>query len=905
MKKFNLSDVKRIIKIYVAIIIPILIIAISIYNYLSKSEIDKTKEILIEVQKQKAKTVQYIIQSNFNEAYENLLVVKNSNDLKNYINYSDINTKEDLEQLFLRIVTSKKNFDQIRFLDNNGDEVIRVNSDVKGPYLVSKDKLQNNSNSDYYINTSKLNKDEVFISDMGLNMESGEVEIPYKPIIRICVPIYSSNNIYKGVLVVNYLGQDMLDVLSEEYEDSVYTFIKPSLINNDGYYLFNSDDMQNFGFALKNEKNNVIYDFDKKLWENIKSKDSGYYEKGNEVYYYMNVKPLYNIDFTGENNYSWFIVSKFNLEDLPIVNEQVFLGMRDRDIFILIGVSILILIILSIIYYSQKDKEELNILQKMIENINDAVLITDNKTKITYVNQSFEKITGYTREDVLGLKTNYFKTGKQSAEFYKEMWNSINTKGYWSGELWDKKKDGVLYSKKLSIYTLKDKSNMNITKYMGIFSDLTDSLEKENYIEKLKNYNLKTNLPNENLTNLLINNIIKNQNINFSIIYFTIENYNSLLFKFNEDDTLFINPLIKNIKKLLKEEDFIAQIAKNNFIVGISSYNTKEDVRTFVDKLFNESNKLFRQKEEIIFLDMKAGISSYPEDGKDSNELVSNAYIALNKALNNNEAKYEYYTSELKANMENEIKMEMLLRRAVENDELSIHYQPQVDINKGVTVGAEALLRWNNKELGNVSPVVFIPLAEKTGVIIEIGYWIIENVFKDYLLMREKVSRDFRISINISPIQFRDEALIEKIKEFGEKYQVDFSNFEIEITESTFITDVNDINNKFDKFKELGLTIAVDDFGTGFSSLSYLRKLNIDKLKIDRSFIKDYPQNDNGEIAELITNISNKLNLKVITEGAETEEQINHLKSIGCNLVQGYYYSKPLPKEDFYKFLDK
>jgi EAL domain-containing protein (putative c-di-GMP-specific phosphodiesterase class I) len=255
--------------------------------------------------------------------------------------------------------------------------------------------------------------------------------------------------------------------------------------------------------------------------------------------------------------------------------------------------------------------------------------------------------------------------------------------------------------------------------------------------------------------------------------------------------------------------------------------------------------------------------------------------------------------------MENEIKMEMLLRRAVENDELSIHYQPQVDINKGITVGAEALLRWNNKELGNVSPVVFIPLAEKTGVIIEIGYWIIENVFKDYLLIREKVSRDFRISINISPIQFRDEALIEKIKEFGEKYQVDFSNFEIEITESTFITDVNDINNKFYKFKELGLTIAVDDFGTGFSSLSYLRKLNIDKLKIDRSFIKDYPQNDNGEIAELITNISNKLNLKVITEGAETEEQINHLKSIGCNLVQGYYYSKPLPKEEFYKFLDK
>jgi EAL domain-containing protein (putative c-di-GMP-specific phosphodiesterase class I) len=199
--------------------------------------------------------------------------------------------------------------------------------------------------------------------------------------------------------------------------------------------------------------------------------------------------------------------------------------------------------------------------------------------------------------------------------------------------------------------------------------------------------------------------------------------------------------------------------------------------------------------------------------------------------------------------------------------------------------------------------MVFITLAEKTGQIIEIGYWLIERIFKDYSSIREKISEDFRISINISPLQFKDEKLIYKFKEYGEKYNVDFRNFEIEVTESIFMTDINDVNDKLNEFKKLGMTVAIDDFGTGFSSLSYLKKLSVDKLKIDRSFIKDYPQNDNGEIAEVITNMAKKLKLKVITEGAETEEQINYLQSIGCNLIQGFYYSKPLDKDDFYKYL--
>ncbi len=904
MKNLNATDIRKIVRKSIAIILPMLFVVGFVYNYLSHSEIEKTKEILMEGQEQRSKIVQYIIENSLHEAYENLMVVTNSNEVATYLENTTAQNKTEVEHLFLRIAANKKNFDQIRFIDAAGSERIRVNQLPAGPALVASDDLQNVSNRYYYIQASKLQNHEVFISDMDLNMEDSAIEVPYKPTIRMCIPVYASDGAYQGVIAINYLAQEILDALSQQYVDSMYRFIKPALINQDGYYLFNLDGIPNFGFMFPDESATQVADFDADLWHNITIQGTGFYEKDSEVTFFSQVHPLAKLNIPAENCYSWYIVSTLNLSELPVIKNQLLLGLRSRDVIMLLGLIISIIAFSNLSYFSAKDREELNILQKIAENSHDAVVITDAQTNIIYINKAFELTTGYSREEVLGLRTSYFKSGKQSKDFYKSMWDAINTNGYWNGELWDKKKNGFLYPKKLSIYALKDQTNKKVIKYMGIFNDLTDFKENQNYINKLKNYNLKTNLPNENLTSSLINNIIKNASANFNLIYFTIENYNNLLLKFKEDD-FFINPLIGSVKSILKEEDFIAQITKNDFIIGVSSCATDDEMLSFVRTLFSETGKPFSILTEKVFLDLSAGISTFPKNGTSANELINHAYIALDNALHAKETKYLYYSPDLKDHMETEIKMDMLLRRAIENHELQIYYQPQMDINQEVIVGAEALLRWNSAELGSVSPAVFIPLAEKNGLIIEIGYWIIETIFQDYLSLQEKMDKNFRISINISPLQFRDKDLIDKIKELGQTYQVNFENFEIEITESSFVADLDDINQTFAAFKEIGLTIAIDDFGTGFSSLSYLRELTIDKLKIDRSFIKDYPVSDNGAIVELITNISNKLNLKVITEGAETTEQIDYLKSIGCNLVQGFYYSKPLPKELFTAFLEQ
>ena len=248
------------------------------------------------------------------------------------------------------------------------------------------------------------------------------------------------------------------------------------------------------------------------------------------------------------------------------------------------------------------------------------------------------------------------------------------------------------------------------------------------------------------------------------------------------------------------------------------------------------------------------------------------------------------------------------LKKAIKNNELSLVYQPQVDINSGKTIGMEALLRWKSKELGNISPSVFIPIAEKNDLIIEIGNWITNQVCKDLETMNEnypKEIKNLRYSINFSPIQIADANFYENLLSIISNYKIEYNQLELEITEGVLLSDLQKNKEIFQQLKQLGITTALDDFGSGYSSFPYLRILPIDRIKVDRSFIKDYPQNDDGTLMEILVHISKKLNKKILIEGAETQIQIQFLKSIGSDYVQGYYYSKPLLKDQFIKFIQK
>ena len=904
MNKKIIQDLKYILKNYILLLIPVLILLLAFFHYTSKIEFNKNIELILEEQKTKANMIDYILNDICEDIHEDLMIIRYSNEIFDYTNNNSEKTFHDVESFFERMLTKKKSFLQLRLIDIKGQELIRVENIDGTPKLLPINQLQNNINKKYYSTITQLKDGELYVSPMDLSLENKEVKKPYTPLIRFSTPLYSNTGEFKGIIIINYSGQDFLNIFYKYYKDLNSNFIRPILINSDGYYLYNCDPRKLFGFMYEGRKEETVATENLELWNELSNKKDGIYENDNYIYYFQRVYPLLKTPSSKVDNYYWTIISEISTKDLPIYKKQSIFYLKTSELIILISISILLLIIVAIFYFLKRDKTQLALTENIAENTSDAVIITDSKTNIIYANNAFEKATGYSREEVIGLKPSNFKSNKHTSRFYKKMWESINRMGLWQGELWDKRKDGMLYPKKLTILAIKNKSNNIVSNYIGIFSDLTDIKETLSYTIKVENYNLETNLPNEHLLINLIKKSINESTTTLFIIYFSIENYFNIIADISYDNKSFVNIFINNIKNMLTDNDFIAQTSKNKFVIGITSLNSKNELHQFVNSFLRTSKKPIYFIDKEIYFDIKVGIACYPDDGVTANELTTNANIALTFAINSKGEKHKYYNSSFKNLLQKESEIDSLLRKAIQHNELSIYYQPQIEIESGQIVGAEALLRWNNNQLGNISPIIFIPIAEKTGQIIEIGYWVIEKVFEDINSFKEKINSNFRFSINISPLQFKDKQLFINLENLIDKYNIDPNMIEIEITESVLMTDLNIINNQLQIFKNLGITIAIDDFGTGFSSLSYLKALNIDKLKIDRNFIKDYPTKDNGEMAEVIINLANKLHLKVITEGAETLEQIEFLQSKGCNLIQGYYYSKPLPTVDFNNYMN-
>ncbi|MGD6731714.1 MAG: bifunctional diguanylate cyclase/phosphodiesterase [Pleomorphochaeta sp.] len=905
--KVNKSDYKAILKISLLIIIPTIIIYVAVISFITKTQIETNIKLIVAEQEQRANTINFIIKDIYNESVKDLLIIKNSDEMSSFLNNPNEFTKTEVEQMFYRFASTKKNFDQIRILNLSGKEIVRINNSSSSPVIVDSEELQDKSDNDYFIKAVNLPINNYYISDMDLNSENGVIEIPHKPIVRFATPLFNDDGKLQGVLIINYLGLDFIHILDEQFKDIEYDFIYHCLVNRDGYYLNNEDESKTFSFMYEDKEQFSFFETHPDLEEEFTTNDHGSVQKNDIVYFYKKIIPT--IDILSENNeqHFWIFISKFNVSSLPILNEQLLFYLSAVDIAVLLILCVLIGYIVSVVYFRNKDREQLTLTTKIAENTNDAILITESDTKIIFVNKSFEEITGYTADEVIGLKTNYFKSGLHSPSFYSQMWDDIQNKGHWSGEVWDRKKDGLFYPKLLNIYSIKTKYSDKVDKYIGIYSDLTRIKETEANLNKLKNYNIETDLPNETLLKKLVDlSVMNNHNKPFGLFSFSVMNFNEVTFSsFGVEPNIILNDFINDIHTLISKEDFVAQISKNTFAIGLISYNSKKEVKSFCDKFFELNRKFSQKMNNNFFFEIKAGVSIYPDDDITSEGLLKSANIALEAVKESKTLKVLFSSPKIKEKVSKELKMNLLLRKAIENNELDVNYQPQVDSINGKIKGAEALMRWNSKELGSVSPFFFIPVAEKNGYIIEIGYWLIERVFDDYNKIKDKLPSNFKISINVSTIQFQDPDLVDKFVSLSEKYNVNLENFEIEITESVLVSNVEIVNEQFQKFKKLGLSIALDDFGTGFSSLSYLKNLDIDKLKIDRTFIKDYPTLDNGGIAKLIVNIANEFNLTVITEGAENKEQVDYLKSVGCTFIQGYYFSKPLCFVDFDNYIDK
>lgn len=550
---------------------------------------------------------------------------------------------------------------------------------------------------------------------------------------------------------------------------------------------------------------------------------------------------------------------------------------------------------------------ELRIKGQAIETTMEGVVITDAANRICYVNKAFETTTGYSRDEVLGKSPDLLQSGNHGKEFYRDMWRELQTNGSWRGEIWNRRASGEVYPEWLSISTIRDHRQQALY-YVGVFSDITREAAVRERLHQLAYFDGITGLPNRHLfMDRLAQQLSHARRVHsgFTLLFMDLDRFKTI------NDTLghtlgdlLLEEVSQRITATLRESDTVARMGGDEFMALLPDTDEIVSAHKVAQKVLDAMSQPFSLGGRQYHITTSIGISRYPDDGEDAEVLIKNADIAMYQAKDLGRNTYASYSDHHNHSLHAKADLENDLRDALNRDGLELHYQPQYNLNDGSCAGAEALLRWNHPEKGMIPPDEFIPIAEESGLIVRIGYWVLRRVARQYLAWREQGLNPGIVSINLSPHQFMQSNLVEHIRAILDETGMPPANLGIEITESAAMPNFAYSTRTLLSLQAMGITIYIDDFGSGFSSLSHLRRLSIDALKIDRQFIDEIPDNpDDVAIAQSIIAMAKSLNLKLVAEGVETQEQLDFLRQHGCDWGQGYLMGKPVPAEQFVRHL--
>ena len=540
----------------------------------------------------------------------------------------------------------------------------------------------------------------------------------------------------------------------------------------------------------------------------------------------------------------------------------------------------------------------LRLAAKVFEGSVEGILITDPDGRILRVNRAFLKITGYSKEEVIGQRPRMLQSGRHDEAFFRHLWSSLMETGSWQGEIWNRRKNGEIYPEWLTISAVYDEAGQ-VTHYIGGFTDLSQQKQAEDHIQHLMYYDALTDLPNRALFRDRFKQcMVRTQRSNDHTAYIHLD-----LDRFIKiNDTLghsvgdqILQQVAKRLSQNVRPMDIVARLGGDEFVIAVPAVMSRGEVEGYLQNIVDTFAEPFRVASREIFLVPSMGAVMYPDDADSYDELARFAETALQYAKRLGE-NYQFYQSTMNADAHERLNMESALRRALERDEFLLHYQPQVDATSGEIIGVEALLRWQRCDEGMVMPAHFIPLLEDTGLIIPVGEWVLRRACLDQQAWIEAGYQAVPVAVNLSPRQFRNRDLVHMIGTVLAEVGTDPHLLELEITESSVMDDPAFALQTLHACHDRGIRIAIDDFGTGYSSLSYLKRFPLDVLKIDRSFVADVPgDEDDAAIIDTIIAMAHRLGLRVIAEGVETAEQQAFLSEHGCDWVQGYYFGRPMP----------
>jgi diguanylate cyclase (GGDEF)-like protein/PAS domain S-box-containing protein len=547
----------------------------------------------------------------------------------------------------------------------------------------------------------------------------------------------------------------------------------------------------------------------------------------------------------------------------------------------------------------------------------DAMIITDANQVILKVNQAFTRITGYSAEEAIGQTPALLKSGYQNAQFYQAMWESLAREGYWQSEIWNRRKTGDVYPERITI-TVVTNVEGDAVNYVATFDDISQHKKAEETIHDLIFYDTLTKLPNRRLLVERLKHSIeveRREGKQLALMMLDLDRFkviNDSLGHLAGDELLqqVATRIATRLRKVdivarLRKVDLLARLGGDEFILLLEDITHMEDAARVAEQIIAILSKPFylSQGDEVC-ITASIGISLYPQHGDNPETLISYADAALNKAKAEGRSCFAYYSEDLTLAARERIALEARLRKAIELHELRVFYQPQVDIATGQIIGAEALVRWQDPIEGLVGPAGFIPLAEETGLILEIGAWVLRETCRQGKHWLDAGLPAITLSVNVSAHQFRRSDVCALVTTVLTETGFPAEQLELEMTESGLMERQDKVMALLNELRALGVRFAIDDFGTGYSSLAYLKHFPLDSLKIDKGFIDDIPHlQDDMEIAATIIAMGHMLGFKVLAEGVETAEQLAFLQDKGCDAYQGYLKSKPVPAEEFVELL--
>ncbi|MGB0203891.1 MAG: EAL domain-containing protein [Neptuniibacter sp.] len=536
----------------------------------------------------------------------------------------------------------------------------------------------------------------------------------------------------------------------------------------------------------------------------------------------------------------------------------------------------------------------------------EGMMITDVNRKILRVNKAFTQVTGYLPEEVIGKSPSVLQSGRHDQRFYKQMDNSLKRQKYWQGEIWNKRKSGEIYPEYLTITAVESEEG-EITNYVGAFTDITRIKESEESIQRLAYFDSLTGLANRQYLVRSLTKALKRARrtgLYGAILYIDLDNFKNVNDTQGHSigDELLI-AISERLKSCIRDTDIAARLGGDEFVVllehlGEEERDVQAGVNNVLDKITAKINAGIRLNNFEYHASCSIGIT--PFNGTEtSDEVMKRADMAMYQAKWSGKNTCRYYDPDDLISQFQLAELEVDLRNALSNKQLRLFYQPQFDLHK--LTGAEALIRWQHPDKGLIPPVEFIPLAEETGLILPIGWWIIETACLQLNEWAENTGMEhLQIAVNVSARQFSQINFVEGVIDILDKTGADPNLLKLELTESLLVTDVEDTINKMNQLRQRGIRFSLDDFGTGYSSLSHLKRLPLEQLKIDASFVRDIATDpDDAEIVQTIIAMAFNLGLDVIAEGVETIQQREYLELSKCHNYQGYLFGKPQPISEF------